>query len=125
MHIQLESADHLTIQSYQDHQITVQGNVYKKSLIISPDHLTPSWPIHSLEALSEVTLEPILTFNPEIIIIGHQKSSVSLPSQILPYLSKKRIGIEIMSIGAACRTFNVLLSEKRKVVIGLIFSGSL
>ncbi|HAU0934786.1 TPA: hypothetical protein JBH70_12550, partial [Legionella pneumophila] len=55
------------------------------------------------------------------IIIGHLQTGKTLPVTLISQLSQKRIGIECMSIGAACRTYNVLLSEHRAVVAGFIF----
>ena len=46
-----------------------------------------------------------------------------LPMALIEYLANQRIGIEIMSIGAASRTFNVLLSEQRAVVLGIVLAS--
>lgn len=119
MHIQRETLENNTIRSYTDHQITVGSECYESSVIISLDSVISSWPIHHLHELNEITLEPILALQPEIIIIGHSETA-TIPLPILEYLSKRRIGIESMSIGSASRTFNVLLGEKRRVVVGII-----
>ena len=121
MHIQLETPDKNTILSYTDEQVTVEAVVYQGSVIIGRHSIIFPWPIHSVIELTEASLEPMLHLKPEIIIIGHQQPSVYLPMSIMQYLSKFRIGIECMSIGAACRTFNVLLSEQRNVIAGIIF----
>ena len=76
----------------------------------------------TIKELNEKSLEPLLTLEPVIIIIGHQQPGIYVPMSVMQYLSKQRIGIECMSIGAACRTFNVLLNEQRNVVIGVIFN---
>lgn len=122
MHIQLEAKDNNTIRSYSDTAITVGESIYESSVIIGSDAIISPWSIHTVQELTDITLSPILEIEPEIIIIGHQQSLSSVPMAIMQDLSKKRIGLEFMSIGAACRTFNVLLSEKRKVVVGIIFS---
>jgi uncharacterized protein len=123
MHIQLEASDNYSIRSYDDHCVNVQDSLYDHSLIISLQTLIPSWPIQSIDQLSEITIKPILDLDPEVIIIGHQQAGLFSPMMLIPHLSKQRIGLEVMTIGAACRTFNILLSEKRKVVLGLIFSA--
>jgi uncharacterized protein len=122
MHIQRETLENNTIRSYTDHEITVGSERYESSVIISADAVIPSWPIQHLQELNETTLEPILALRPEIIMIGHSKTA-TIPLPVLEYLSKQRIGIESMSIGSASRTFNVLLSEKRRVVVGIIISA--
>ena len=122
MHIQLETPDNNTIRSYTDTQITIGATVYKHSIIISKNAIITSWPISSVQELNATNLEPALKLEPDIIIIGHQQPEAHIPMALMEYLSKQRVGIECMSIGAASRTFNVLLSEGRNVIIGLIFS---
>lgn len=121
MHIHMESPDQHTIQSYSDTQITVNHTNYHNSLIINRDTIISDWPIHSIQTFNQAILMPILSLNPEVILIGHKQLGAYLPIAIMEYLSKQRIGVECMSIGAACRTFNVLLGEQRAVVIGFIF----
>ena len=122
MHIQLETPDNNTIRSYTDEEITVGATVYKMSIIVSRQRIISPWVIHSIVELNETRLEPILSLKPEIIIIGHQQLGMQIPVELMHNLSKQRVGIESMSIGAACRTFNVLLSEQRHVVAGIIFT---
>lgn len=122
MHINLESADKHTIQSYSDSEIKVNHVLYQDSILISRDEIISPWGVHSVEELSnEAILDSLLKFSPEIIIIGHKQLGTQLPIGVIERLSKLRIGIENMSIGAACRTFNVLLSEQRAVVAGILF----
>jgi len=122
MHINLESADKHTIQSYSDSEIKINHVLYQDSILISRDEIISPWGVHSVEELSnEAILASLLKFNPEIIIIGHKQLAMQLPIDVIERLSKLRIGIENMSIGAACRTFNVLLSEQRAVVAGILF----
>lgn len=124
MHIQLETSNAITIQSYGDDYITVNNTNYKQSIIISAQLIIPQWSIHSLQDLNESSLEPLLELKPDVIILGHQGPMSPVPIKIAAYLSSKRMGIECMSIGSACRTFNVLISEQRMVVAGFIFNPS-
>jgi uncharacterized protein len=124
MQIQLETSDNITIQSYGDDHITIENTEYKQSVIVSAQTIIPHWSIQSIQSLTESSVEPFLELKPDVIIIGHQGSMASFPLSIAAYLSSKRIGIECMSIGAACRTFNVLVSEQRAVVAGFIFTDS-
>lgn len=125
MQINREAADKHTIQSYTDTQITVNNIQYSNSLIISRETIVPNWNVQSLFDLNDTDLLPLLALRPEIIIIGHNQKSVQVPMVILQALAKQRIGIECMSIGAASRTFNVLLGEQRAVVSGILFSNSI
>lgn len=120
MHINLEATDKHSVQAYTEKEIKVNSLIYTHSLIISKQEVISNWPISSIRELNEDTLKPLLHSHPKIIIIGHQQIGQFAPELIRLDLGKHRIGFETMSIGAACRTFNVLLGEQREVVIGLI-----
>ncbi|MBA2710067.1 MAG: hypothetical protein H0U57_05710 [Tatlockia sp.] len=120
MHISLESNENHSIQAYSDEEIKVNSNLYQQSLIISSHEIISDWQIRTIKELNEVSLAPLLRYNPKIIIIGHKQLGQFAPMPIIGELAQRGLGLETMNIGAACRTFNVLLSEHREVVIGLI-----
>jgi uncharacterized protein len=125
MQIQLENADTFAIQAYSESQVTINGSTFQESLRVSQQGILTDWPIKSITELENKNMEALLKdFGeepPEIIIIGHKEQGIFAPFSGRELLTKKQIGFESMSIGAACRTYNVLLGEKRKVVLGLIF----
>jgi len=122
MHIQRETPENHAIRSYTNTEITVGHTVYTKSTLISREAIISPWPITSIQAFNDTHLEALLKLEPEIILIGHEQPGIQIPISVMQNLSKQRIGIECMSIGAASRTFNLLLSEGRKVVIGILFT---
>ena len=121
MHIHSETAEKHTVQAYSDNQIQINSILYKGSLIVSKEKIISDLPIKNIQEMDEGYLKLFLEFKPEVIIIGHGESGAFPPMSIMSQLSQLRIGIECMSIGAACRTYNVLLSEHRSVVAGFIF----
>ena len=121
MEIQLESAEPHTIRSYSDHSIRIAELTLDQSCIISPAHIETTWPIHRIEELNMTHLPALLKDKPDVILIGHAGKPTLLP-EIASVLSQQKIGIECMPIGAACRTFNVLLSEHRAVVLAVILA---
>lgn len=121
MQINQEARDKHSIQSYSDSQIAVNNTIYSNSLLISRETIISPWPVHSVTELNEELLKPILAQKPEVILIGHNQPGKFVPILLIQHLANQRIGIECMSIGAAARTFNVLLSEQRSVVIGVLF----
>lgn len=121
MHIQIETPNLNTITSYSGTELIVNGKIYQNNLILSRKYITSPWEIKSIVQFDETHLKLLLELEPEVILIGHSNLGVYLPFTILEALSKQRIGVECMSIGSACRTFNVLLSEDRNVVSGFIF----
>lgn len=121
MHINLETANQNAVQSYSNTQIQINSVIYENSLIVSKEEIITDLAIKQIQEMDKPYLELLLQSNPEVIIIGHEQPGVFPPMSIISNLSKKRIGIECMSVGAACRTYNVLLSENRSVVAGFIF----
>lgn len=122
MHIQIDSRNPNSIISYSESQLIIHDEIYTDSLIVSAQKIISPWPVHSLQALTQDLLSPLIQLNPEVILIGHPHLGQQPPPIILEWLSKQRIGLECMPIGPACRTFNLLLSEGRSCVAGFIFS---
>jgi len=120
MQINLEKPEPHTIQSYSETQVMVNNTLYRKSVIIDKSHIIPDWSIQSINELDENTLEPLLQLKPEVILIGFTEPNSRLPFGAIAYAAKQRVGLECMSIGAASRTFNLLLSEGRDVVLGIV-----
>ncbi len=120
MHISLENSENNSIQAYSDEEIKVNSNLYRQSLIISSHEIISDWQIKTIKELNEDNLSPLLRYEPKIIIIGHKQQGQFAPMSIMAELANRRVGLETMSIGAACRTFNVLLGEHREVVLGII-----
>lgn len=120
MHINLEAPDQHAIQSYSTDQIQINSIIYKNSLIVSREEIISDLEIKHIQDIDEHYLDQLLSLKPELILIGHEQAGKFPPISIITSLSQKRIGIECMSIGAACRTYNVLLSEHRAVVLGCI-----
>lgn len=119
MQINQEAADDNSIQAYSGHELKINSELYQSSLILSR-HEIIAWPITSIEQLDEKSLELLLRHDPKIVLIGHNQQGKLAPVSIIQELAKRQIGLETMSIGAACRTFNLLLNEHREVVIGVI-----
>ena len=120
MHIIQEDLAKQSIRSYSANHINVDGINYQHSIIINRQTIIPNWPILCVGELYLELLTPLLALQPEIILIGHNSMMVYPPIATLELLSKQRIGIECMSIGAASSTYNLLLNEGRNIVVGFI-----
>lgn len=122
MDIQLESPEQHTIQSYNDTSVTIKGHTFVHTVIISKHSLITDWSIQAVASITLDDLAPLLHDTPEIIIVGHQTTQRPSPL-IASYLSQHRIGFECMTIGAACRTFNILLSEHRNILLAIVLEN--
>ena len=121
MNINLEAAEQHAIQAYGENAIQINSIIYENSLIVSREEIIIDVAIKNILEISDQYLGLLTKYNPEIIIIGHENTGKFPSLSIISELSRLGIGIEAMSIGAACRTYNVLLGEYRKVVAGFIF----
>ncbi|MGV3740666.1 MAG: Mth938-like domain-containing protein [Gammaproteobacteria bacterium] len=120
MEIQLETVEPHTILSYNEHSILVGQTTLSQSCVLSKQAIVTDWPIHHIDELNWDHMKVLLEYKPEVIIIGHAAGPRALLS-FASELSSQKIGIECMNIAAACRTYNVLLSEQRNVVLGIIW----
>ena len=120
MKFSLEPDHKSSIQSYASGQVVVGGTTYTSPLIISAAGVTPDWPPATLEEITAHQLRELLPLDPEIVILG-TGSRLRFPSPaITSCLMEHHIGIEVMDTASACRTYNVLLSEDRRVVAALL-----
>ena len=120
MQINLEDAEQHAVQAYSDTKIQINSIVYESSLIVSGKEIITNLTIKSIVELDDQYIGLLTKYDPEIIIIGHNETGKFPPYSIVSKLSQLKIGIECMSMGAACRTYNVLLGEHRAVIAGFI-----
>ncbi|OUR78293.1 hypothetical protein A9Q83_07920 [Alphaproteobacteria bacterium 46_93_T64] len=109
------------VNSYGDGGFRISGVRYEGNVIVLPDQ-TSAWNIASIEDLSIEALAPIINATPavEILLIGCGAVMAFIEDDIRNALRAKGITIDSMDSGAAVRTYNVLLLEKRRVAAALI-----
>lgn len=123
MQINLEAADLHAIQSYSNESIQIKSIIYSHSLIVSKQEIISDLAIKSILDIDTAYIDLLLKNQPELIIIGHGLTGKFPSMDMISALSQQQIGFEAMDIGAAARTFNVLLNEGRNVVAGFIFGA--
>jgi uncharacterized protein len=107
------------ITSYGNFSFTVNNERLSTNIIITPDKVI-SWDITSIEELSINHLQDIIAVKPEILLIGCGDKHHILDNEIKSALKAYGITAETMQTGAACRTYNILLSEGRDLAAALI-----
>lgn len=124
MHIHLENNTNHTIQAYTASSVRILSQTYNTHILVGAHFLFPNWQIQHLQKspLSLADLECCFSYQPRLILLGANNWSKIITSALKTALEEKKIAVEAMPIGAACRTFNVLLSEHREVVLGIIFN---
>ena len=114
------NAGNNVIQSYHENGININGREFSSSLVVGNRHLDTDWPISSVEQLSVDQLQKLVDLEPEVIIIGTGQRIHFPHPEIYAHVIRQGVGIEFMDTGAACRTYNVLLSEDRAVIAAII-----
>ncbi len=108
------------ISGYDQHEIHVNGKPMRSSFIIATDKLVENWSPCSIEELCPDHLDPLIQLQPELVLLG-TGAALKFPAvEQYSCLIQLNIGIEIMDTFAACRTYNILLGEGRRVVAGII-----
>lgn len=109
------------INAYGDGGFRIAGASYTGSVLVFPERTIP-WPVDPGAELTVASLEAVLTApdTPQVLLIGTGATTTFLPGPLRAALREKGIVAEPMATGAACRTFNVLLSEDRSVAAALI-----
>lgn len=110
-------ADAQVIQSYGADSFRIGNVTYDTHVLVTPTHVFPWTGELTLEALA-----PILDSIPlaEVIIIGTGPRHTMLNPQLRAALKARELGVDTMDTGAACRTFNILLGEGRRVAAALM-----
>lgn len=107
------------IQAYANGIIIINHEAVATNLIITPT-LKITWTIESFLAIDENQLQQLLSYKPEVIIIGTGIKPFFLKPHLFSYIHQKGVGIECMTTSAACRTFNIMVNEERNVLAALI-----
>ena len=100
--------------------VTVDGSVLTGTVLIGPHGLATDFEERGPGDLSAATIRRLREHNPEVVIIGTGARHVFPPRGLVAPLMRDGIGVEIMSTAAACRTYNILGAEGRRVVALLL-----
>jgi uncharacterized protein len=125
MRLIANSTPGLVIRAYTDEAITIQfagtksnedsEDTFTQAVLLHPEGAIALGALEPSE-LSEVLCEPIWPRSPELVIIGHCQSDLWLSAEQRALFLSRGVGLEVMKLGAACRTYNLLTADGRSVV---------
>ena len=108
------------IRAYGNGELRVNENVYRGAVILSAATVIAAENIHNLDDLIALDISRTLALEPELVLLGTGAIQIfPAPSYGAQFL-RAGIGFEVMDTSAACRTFNVLASEQRRVAALLL-----
>jgi uncharacterized protein len=107
--------------AYGDNYVSINHQRYDNpSIMVTPDIVITDWAAPCFADLSAAHCESLLKYEPEIILLGTGKHLHFPHPSITAPIAHARIGLEVMDNQAACRTYNILVSEGRRVMAVLL-----
>ena len=103
-----------TIRRYSALELVVGTTHLRQPCIVSAQRIISDWKLNSIQSLTVNELMPILELEPEVILLGTGERQIFPPPDVMAFCLARRIALEPMDLGAACRTFNVLVQEERR-----------
>lgn len=100
--------------------LAVNNIRHQLPLIIRPDQEPEPWLVTTFDALDAAAFAAVLENNPEIIVLGTGSTQRFAAPAVIRPLIEAGIGLETMNTPAACRTYNILMSEGRRVVAAML-----
>ncbi len=110
------------IRGYDATSVRLPDRELTSSFILSSDQLIADWPVHSVADLALEVLAPVFALQPEVVVLATGARAVLPRAALRAEFARRGMGLEVMELGAACRTFNVLISEGRRAVIAVLFA---
>ncbi len=110
----------VTIRQVEPGAIKIGDEKVSENVLIFRNEIERGIPLDDVAALQEQDLDELLAKGPEIVILGTGWKTQRPPRDLVFAMARRGIGFESMDTPAACRTFNILLSEGRDVAAVLI-----
>jgi|SRR3989344_1089539 len=114
------AAGNQLITGYDAHWVEVNQARHLKSLIVLPDRLITDWEVPDFDSLTTAHFEQLALLKPEVVLLGTGETQRFIHPRLSQSLTDLGVGVECMDTAAACRTYNFLVAEERKVIAALI-----
>ena len=111
------------IRRYGADFILIGEQEIRASCIVSASTLTP-WAPRSVEELNAESLEALFALQPEVVVLSTGTTQKFPRAALRAEFAARKIGLEVMEVGAACRTYNVLVGEERRVLAAVLLPGA-
>ncbi|WP_296948988.1 Mth938-like domain-containing protein [uncultured Massilia sp.] len=112
-----------TVTGYDQSGVEINAKRFDYSVLVMPEVAPRPWDVASFEELTAAHFEAIAADKPDVVVLGTGERQRFVHPRLVASLSDLRIGVESMDSHAACRTYNILMGEGRKVTLALIIEG--
>jgi uncharacterized protein len=120
MLITREASNANLIRACERGRVQVNEQWFTGNLVVTADAIVSDWTVAALPRVTLEDLGPVLALGPELVILGSGHAPAPPDVELMAALAAHSIGLECMATPAACRTFNVLVHEGRRVAAALI-----
>ena len=108
------------VRGYGPGWIRINDQEIRRSVIVTPERLVLDWPPQTFAELDEPHFSMIMALEPEIVLLGTGCRQQFPHPRLTQALLAQGIGVEVMDTAAACRTYNVIMLEGRRVAAALL-----
>src|SRR4051794_16301330 len=123
MKFHLSTSEGNTITAHGNGYVRIGTVDYHESIVVMPAELITGWAPEGFGALNESDFEQIARLEPEIVLLGTGERLQFPHPRLSRVLVDAHVGMEVMGTAAACRTYNILAAEGRKVAAALIIEA--
>jgi uncharacterized protein len=109
------SSAHNTVRGYQAGELRINDSLFRTPVIVSASSIGPGPSIAGAQELGANHAAAVLALEPELVLLGTGARQIFPDASFGAQFLRAGIGFEVMDTGAACRTFNVLVGEQRRV----------
>jgi uncharacterized protein len=112
-----------TVTGYDETGVEINAIHFAHSLVVMPEEAPQAWNVSAFAELTPAHFQEILERDPQVVILGTGATQRFIHPRLVADLTAKHIGVECMDSQAACRTYNILMAEGRKVALALVIEN--
>ena len=109
-----------TVTAYGPGWIEINRERFEGAVLVMPESEVVAWPVQDFDALTAEAMEGLLEYSPELVLLGTGATQRFPHPAFGAALMRAGVGLDVMDTQAACRTYNILMSEGRRVLAALL-----
>jgi uncharacterized protein len=115
-----QSENNNLITGYGEGYIEINKQRHTQQMVVTAEQLMLDWTTENFDGLTEGNFAQLLTLQPEVVLLGTGNTHRFIHPKLTAALTAQNIPVECMTTDAACRTYNILMSEDRNVAAALL-----
>lgn len=113
-----------TVTGYGPGYVEINAVRHERPILVMPEGDIVPWPVSRFEDLEPAHFEALLERKPEVVLLGTGDRLRFPHPRLTTALARQHIGVDAMDLQAACRTYNILMAEGRKVAAVLLVEAA-